>query len=156
MTPWPPPGPDNSIGGRRHTFALPARTESVAYARSRARIRLTRRHVDEETRESAVQVISELAADSVIHAGGDRILCELADRGLRLHVAVHDQGVGPNSPRANPNAHGHPGTAPESGRYESGLPLLVVQALNDAWGVRDTAPGPGRVVWAELPYGVRP
>jgi anti-sigma regulatory factor (Ser/Thr protein kinase) len=151
MTSWPPPGRDRSIGGRRYTFALPARAESVAHARSRTRVSLTRWNVDEETRDSAVQVISELAAQAVIHAGGDTILCELGDHGLRLYVAVHDQGVGPNSPRANPNPGPDPDPAPEWN--ESGCGLLIVQALSDAWGAHATGPGSGRVVWAELPYG---
>jgi anti-sigma regulatory factor (Ser/Thr protein kinase) len=147
MTSWPPPGPDSSIGGRQHTFALPARPESVAYARIRTRSRLTRWNVDEETRDSAVQVISELAAQAVIQAGGDTILCELGDHGLRLYVAVHDQGVGPNSPRANPIPN------PVSEWNESGGGLLIVQALSGAWGAQAVGPGSGRVVWAELPYG---
>lgn len=149
MTSWPPPGRDSSIGGRQYTFALPARAESVAHARSRTRARLTRWNIDEETRHSAVQVISELAAQAVIQAGGDTILCELGDHGLRLHVAVHDQGVGPNSPRANPN----PNPNPESEWNESGCGLLIVQTLSASWGTHATASGSGRVVWAELPYG---
>ncbi|WP_322973317.1 ATP-binding protein [Actinacidiphila soli] len=143
MTQWPP-GPDTGTdGGRRYAFALPARAESVAYARGRTRARLARWNLDAGTRETAALVISELATNAVVHAGGETILCELADHGLRLYVAVHDHGVGPNSPRANPL----PGEA------DSGRGLLVVQCLSDAWGVHDTEPGPGRVVWAELPYG---
>ena len=151
MTSWPPLGPDSSIGGRRYTFALPARPESVVHARSRTRVRLTRWNVDEETRDSAVQVISELVAQAVIQAGGDTILCELGDHGLRLYVAVHDRGVGPNSPRANPDPNPGPDSASEWN--ESGGGLLIVQALSDAWGAHETGPGSGRVVWAELPYG---
>lgn len=76
------------------------------------------------------------------------------DQGLRLCVAVHDQGVGPNSPRANPDPDPGPNPEPEPGLAGSGRGLLVVRALGGSWGVRDARPASGRVVWAELPYGV--
>jgi anti-sigma regulatory factor (Ser/Thr protein kinase) len=153
MTAWPPTGPDTALAGRRYSFALPARARSAAYARSRARARLIQWNADEETREAAVQVLSELAANAVIHADGETIVCELVDHGLRLHIAVHDQGVGPNSPRANPNPGPGPDTGSGPGADEHGRGLLLVQALSDAWGAYANRPGPGHVVWAELSYG---
>jgi anti-sigma regulatory factor (Ser/Thr protein kinase) len=109
------------------------------------RARLTRWNLDADTRDTAALVISELATNAVVHAGGETILCELADHGLRLYIAVHDEGVGPNSPRANPNSGSH--------EADGGRGLLIVQALSEAWGVHAAAPAPGRVVWAELPFG---
>ncbi|MFB9390455.1 ATP-binding protein [Streptomyces coeruleoprunus] len=128
---------------RRFAFELPARAESVSRARRLVSERLLLWGIDEDVRDTAELVVSELFTNAVVHTGSGRVVCELRDRGERLRIAVHDEGrpvTGPGLRTAE---------AEECGRG-----LLLVDAVSSAWGAHDARHGAGRVVWAELVHGV--
>ncbi|MFF4354137.1 ATP-binding protein [Streptomyces sp. NPDC001530] len=123
---------------RRFRFELAAHPGSVAQARRLARTRLSGWAVCEDTCDTAALVISELVTNAIVHAAGERVMCELHDRDDALRIAVRDQGCAPGEP--------HP--SPQRPEEEHGRGLLLVAAVSRAWGVQDT--GPGLLVWAEL------
>ncbi|WP_066956559.1 ATP-binding protein [Streptomyces lushanensis] len=132
---------------RRYGFQLPAHAESVARARQLTRDRLTRWDMDEETRATAVLVVSELVTNAIVHAAGDRVVCEMREGGGRLRISVEDQGYGPTGPQLHDAAE-------DETEGEGGRGLFLVDSLCSGWGAHDTSGyGPGRVVWAELPHG---
>jgi serine/threonine-protein kinase RsbW len=87
--------------------------------------------------DNAVLLVSELVTNAVRHARDTHAIAldlEIGETWLRIEV----QDADPRWPhRRTP------------GRFdESGFGLVLVDALADTWGVRDTATG--KAVWAEL------
>jgi anti-sigma regulatory factor (Ser/Thr protein kinase) len=125
---------------RVRRLVLPAEVQATGLAR-----RVTREavatwgvtHLD----ETAVLLVSELVTNAVLHAKTPaavlRLRLETAEGCLRIEV----QDADPSWP--------HPRTP--AGLDESGFGLVLVDALADKWGVRDTPPG--KTVWAELETG---
>ncbi|MEU3183322.1 ATP-binding protein [Streptomyces sp. NPDC006923] len=128
---------------RRYGFELPARVESVGRARTLTRDRLAQWGVADDTAETAVLVVSELVTNAIVHAAGEHVICEIREGRGHLRIAVEDQGYGPTGPQLHRVSDG-----------EGGRGLLLIDTLCDGWGAHDTSEySPGRVVWAELPYG---
>lgn len=123
---------------RRFRFELAAHPGSVAQARRLTRSRLSGWSVCEDTCDTAALVVSELVTNAIVHAAGQRVVCELHDAEDLVRIAVCDEGCAPGDPR------------PSSGQpdEEHGRGLLLVAAVSRAWGAQDT--GPGLLVWAEL------
>jgi hypothetical protein len=86
--------------------------------------------------DDAQLVVSELATDSVVHAGSPFSVSVRYD-GAAIRISVHDWN--PTLPVLR-----HGGPAARSGRG-----LHLVGALARAWGVEPSADG--KTVWAELP-----
>jgi anti-sigma regulatory factor (Ser/Thr protein kinase) len=124
---------------RRFRFELAAHPGSVAQARRLTRARLARWSVCEDTCDTATLVVSELVTNAIVHAAGERVVCELHDADDLVRIAVRDEGCAP----------GEPCVSPELPDEEHGRGLLLVSAVSRAWGAQDT--GPGLLVWAELP-----
>jgi hypothetical protein len=96
--------------------------------------------VCEDTCETATLVVSELVTNAIVHAAGERVVCELHDGDDLVRIAVRDEGCAPGEP--------HP--SPQRPEEEHGRGLLLVAAVSRAWGAQDT--GPGLLVWAELEH----
>ncbi|GAA2247063.1 hypothetical protein GCM10010145_12720 [Streptomyces ruber] len=137
----PHPAPRSSH--RTAAFDLSATPSSVAAARRTVRVLLEAWGVDDDTGDNAVLVVSELVTNALTHTGSVRIVCRLSWTGRRLRVEVEDQNGGGPLPLRR-----EPGDDDQHGRG-----LLLVGALSRDWGVRDTACGSGRVVWAEPASG---
>ncbi|MER6530452.1 ATP-binding protein [Streptomyces sp. NPDC001508] len=139
-----PDGPDPLASGSQppghvHALDLPATPASVAAARRAVRALLTGWGTDEEVRDNAVLVTSELVTNAVTHSASERIACRLHSTAGRLRIEVEDQNRAAALPaprRPDPND-------------QSGRGLLLVEALSRDWGVTGT-PRSARVVWAEL------
>lgn len=122
------------------SFALAPRPGSAAQARRLAGAQLVGWDIDEDARDAAALVVSELVTNAIVHTASHRIICELCTRPGTLRIAVRDEGWGSGAPRP-----AHRGPDDEHGRG-----LLLVEAVSRAWGVRDEGPGVGCTVWAEL------
>ena len=117
--------------------ALPAAGQAAGMARRRVHDALALwglRHLD----ETATLLVSELVGNAVRHASTDRSRLELRLEvaGTWLRIEVSDGDPRPPQPRA------------PSGLEESGFGFVLVEALADKWGVRETATG--KAVWIEL------
>ncbi|WP_443043464.1 ATP-binding protein [Streptomyces sp. NBC_00358] len=123
---------------RRFRFELAAHPGSVAQARRLTRSRLSGWAVCEDTCDTAALVVSELVTNAIVHAAGQRVVCELHDADDLVRIAVCDEGCAPGEP--------HP--SPQRPDEEHGRGLLLVAAVSRAWGAQDT--GPGLLVWAEI------
>lgn len=123
---------------RRFRFELAAHPGSVAQARRLTRSRLSGWAVCEDACDAATLVVSELVTNAIVHAAGQRVVCELQDVGDLVRIAVCDEGCAPGEPRPSPRR-------PDE---EHGRGLLLVAAVSRAWGAQDT--GPGLLVWAEI------
>lgn len=90
--------------------------------------------------DDARLIIAELASNAALHgfvAGRDfRVLLTVTGDTLRIEVA---DARGERLPRL----------LEQSGEYESGRGLLLVEALATRWGVRH-GPFPRKTVWAEI------
>jgi anti-sigma regulatory factor (Ser/Thr protein kinase) len=88
--------------------------------------------------DTAVLLVSELVTNAVRHARTEasEMWLRLEIEGNWLHIEVEDADPRWLQPRTL--------TGPE----ESGLGLVLVDALADKWGVRETASG--KAVWADL------
>ncbi|HUK70797.1 MAG TPA: ATP-binding protein [Streptosporangiaceae bacterium] len=87
--------------------------------------------------ETATLLVSELVSNAVRHAATGLVVelaLEAGGRWLRIEVA--DADPHPPLPRA------------PAALDESGFGFVLIEALADKWGVRETATGKG--VWAEL------
>ncbi|MFK0023774.1 ATP-binding protein [Streptomyces sp. NPDC090798] len=122
-------------------FALPATPASVGMARRDVRESLAGWGIDPENRDNAILVTSELVTNALTHTASEWIVCRVHIAQERLHIEVEDQHRGWSLP-----AQRRPGPDDQGGRG-----LLLVGALSSDWGVRDTADGSGRIVWAVLP-----
>jgi anti-sigma regulatory factor (Ser/Thr protein kinase) len=107
-------------------------TAAVTSARD-ARVAVLALPLDEERKERAVLIVSELAANAILHAGGVLSLRVQHDqRRVRLEVAD-----------ASPVLPGPVKVSTMSGRG-----LQLIEALAEAWGAERRSGG--KIVWAEL------
>jgi anti-sigma regulatory factor (Ser/Thr protein kinase) len=116
---------------------LPAAGQSPGLARQVAREVLASWQLTHLT-DTAVLLISELVTNAVLHArtGGSALALHLELHGVWLRIEVHDGDLRGPEPRV------------PSELDESGFGFVIVDALADKWGVRETAAG--KAVWAEL------
>jgi anti-sigma regulatory factor (Ser/Thr protein kinase) len=115
------------------SFSLPPLPESVQAARARMR-GLVGSWADEETRQAAILLLSEVVTNAVRHAPG-RVHVSVTLVRDRLHARVRDQS--PRLPMGR-EADEHGGR---------GIELLGV--LSRRWGVQEH-PGNGKTVWFEV------
>lgn len=132
---------DTHAEQRREAFELPSCASSVAEARHRTLSRLAAWCVQEETRDNAALILSELFTNAVVHSACSTVLCELVDDRQRQRLQVRVRG-------------GQGCGAPEPGRLapeeEHGRGLMLVEALSTAWGIEDGGQERGWSVWAHL------
>src|SRR6266581_1513112 len=117
--------------------ALPAAGQAAGMARRRVRDALASWSLV-HLEETATLLVSELVGNAVRHARTDesRLELRLEAAGTWLRIEVSDGDRRPPQPRA------------PSGLEESGFGFVLVEALADKWGVRETATG--KAVWIEL------
>jgi anti-sigma regulatory factor (Ser/Thr protein kinase) len=120
-------------------FELPARGESVREARRHVRAYLRAHGSDDDTCETAVLLVSELATNAVRHAAGSAFICRVSAGGGLIRLEVEDHGGTPAQPRRR-----EPGPSDVDGRG-----LLLVDALCEEWDVTPGGHG-GRIVRAVL------
>jgi anti-sigma regulatory factor (Ser/Thr protein kinase) len=116
---------------------LPPADRSPGLARRVARDALTSWQLTHLT-DTVVLLISELVTNAVLHAktGGSGPTLHLEFHGTWLRIEVHDADLRAPEPRV-------PSTLDESG-----FGFVIVDALADKWGVRETPAG--KAVWAEF------
>ncbi|MDQ1035532.1 anti-sigma regulatory factor (Ser/Thr protein kinase) [Streptomyces sp. V3I8] len=139
--PWGRLPADEPPQHRSGAFGVPPIPASVGLARRNVRELLSAWGTDPEACDNAVLVTSELVTNALTHTASKWVVCRLRTDGHRLHLEVEDQNRGlaiPAQRTAGPDDQG-------------GRGLLLVGTLSSDWGVRDTAHGSGRVVWAVLP-----
>jgi serine/threonine-protein kinase RsbW len=121
---------------RARQMSLPASGRAAGLARRATREVLVSWHVA-HLEETAVLLVSELVANVVRHArttSGMRLRLEIAGPFLRIEVQDGDPcWPQPRTP---------------TGLDQSGFGFVLVDALADKWGVRQTSSG--KAVWAEL------
>ncbi|MEU0740803.1 ATP-binding protein [Streptomyces sp. NPDC006134] len=145
MSPHTPPlphPPDAAHRKRTQWLELPARADSVTAARRSLEARLTAWRVPGDARADAALLLSELAANAVVHTSSSCILCGIGmigDACLRIEVHDHDRR------RRRLPRGGVPGVDAESGRG-----LFLVERLATAWGVGRSRLTGGNAVWATL------
>ena len=88
--------------------------------------------------DAAVLLVSELVTNAVRHArtGGSVLALRLETAGPWLRIEVHDADPRLPEPRT------------PAGDDESGFGFVLIEALADKWGVRETTVG--KAIWAEL------
>jgi anti-sigma regulatory factor (Ser/Thr protein kinase) len=122
------------------TLGLPACGSSVSQARHRVRSFLAAHGCGEDTCDTAVLLVSELATNTVRHTASPAIICTVWLDTERVRIAVEDSG--------NVLAGL---TFRESDCEEvNGRGLLLVSELSVKWGVSTGRDGTGQVVWADL------
>lgn len=89
-----------------------------------------------ESADAVELLVSELATNAVVHAGGSRLRVRVLDRGLRLRIEVSDGSV--TLPVARPAA-----VNAEHGR---GLAMVDVLAVDAGCDVADA----GKTAWFEM------
>jgi serine/threonine-protein kinase RsbW len=125
---------------RRLLMTLPASSESVRTARHATRVVLSAWRLS-PLEESAVLVVSELLTNAVRHARDtDAIELDLHATRAWLRIEIQDRDRQWPRPRVLDELS------------ESGLGFVLIDALVDKWGVRETETG--KAVWAEL--GIQP
>ncbi|MEU9287412.1 ATP-binding protein [Streptomyces sp. NPDC048275] len=134
-----PPG--DAYPRRAGVLVLPAAPASVGMARRYVRESLGEWGASQEWCDNAVLVTSELVTNALTHTASERIVCRLRIADGLLHIEVEDQNRGwtlPERRQPEPDDQG-------------GRGLLLVGVLSSDWGVRDSADGSRRIVWAVLP-----
>ena len=86
--------------------------------------------------DEALLVVTELAANAVLHAGSSYAVRISSSPGL-LRIEVSDDDPGTPEPQ------------PFSSTAETGRGIVLVSAIATSWGIR-TDGGAGKVTWAEL------
>ncbi|MGW1894053.1 ATP-binding protein [Streptomyces sp. NPDC002004] len=109
--PLPLPGPRTLIPHHplKAQFTLPAQEALVGCLRSAARAVLTRWHLSEEERESALLIVGELAANAAVHGRSEMSLRLVLTEGtLGIIVGDHGESVPSHRPAADddPDEHG--------------------------------------------------
>lgn len=123
---------------RNAALDLPQDLAGVRQARRFVTDTLTRWDLDDLADEASV-VVTELAANAVIHARSEYVVrLVVTPHAVRIEVCDH----GPGTPEPQPPTPGS----------ESGRGLFLVSSLSASWGVDRTDDG-DKVVWSEL---VRP
>jgi anti-sigma regulatory factor (Ser/Thr protein kinase) len=124
------------LGGRVRRRSLQPSLGSARIAREFVRQTCRDWHVDEDVRDDAELVATELVSNVVDHAG-TRCVITITHQSPLLRIEVEDF---------------YPCSIPTSPRVDlaasRGRGLLVVAGLSTAWGVRDLADG--KSVWAVL------
>ncbi|MFI2433352.1 ATP-binding protein [Streptomyces sp. NPDC018693] len=129
---------------RTATLHITGTREGFAEARDFTHRTLDRWELGQCT-EDAVTVVTELAANAVLHAlpdvpaGGADVRLRLSVRSSHLVCAVTDQS---DTPPVYPS--------PDDSLLEHGRGLHIVEALSEHWGWTRRAPL-GKTVWAMLP-----
>ena len=122
------------------TCDLRPTTASVPRARHFVARTLREWHLDDDVTSVAMLLASEVVTNAIVHARSKAFLrVQVADGTLR--VEVHDGTRQLPTPR-QPDLHA-----------ESGRGLMLVDAYSSVWGT--SAAGAGKVVWFEVPTGVR-
>ncbi|MFF7982863.1 ATP-binding protein [Streptomyces sp. NPDC007901] len=135
------PPPELTSSARRVDFVLPAAAASVAEARRRVRRHLGTWHLDSDSRDTAVLVVSELFTNAVLHSNGQAVTCVLAVAEGQLFIQVEDGNTEQTTPKPR-----HVPVHDEGGRG-----LMLVEAVSRRWGVsRSEDRGGGWIVWATL------
>ncbi|MFD9243171.1 SpoIIE family protein phosphatase [Streptomyces sp. NPDC059556] len=124
----------------RRTLMTVAQAEPERIAAAREQVRqLLHDWRDEDQRDSAVLMVSEMVTNVLVHTDGDALLvAEVAcgEKARRLRVEVSDGSDELPHKR-------HPGEMASSGRG-----LVLMEMLADAWGVDPR--GDGKAIWFEL------
>jgi DNA-binding NarL/FixJ family response regulator len=103
---------------------------------ARAFVRRTLEEWRMANRDEAMLVVTELAANAVLHAGSSyRVRLSSSPGLLRIEVSDCDAGT--------------PEPQPFSSTAESGRGIVLVSAIATSWGI-ETAGSDGKVTWAEL------
>jgi DNA-binding NarL/FixJ family response regulator len=103
---------------------------------ARAFVRRTLEEWRVANRDEAMLIVTELAANAVLHAGSSYRVRLSASPGL-LRIEVSDGDAGTPEPQ------------PFSSTAESGRGIVLVSAIATSWGI-ETAGADGKVTWAEL------
>ena len=122
---------------RARSVTLPAAAQSAGLARRATREALVLWALG-RLEQTAALLVSELVGNAVRHARAGAVGLELRLEtcGGRLRIEVHDPDPRPPRPRTPAELD------------ESGFGFVLIQALADRWGVRETANG--KAVWVEL------
>lgn len=128
-------GDGGATGVTSRSLVLPPDPAVVRRARGVVEDMCRAVDLDEDTRETAVLLVSETVTNAVVHACGDATLAVSAAAGV-VRVEVGDRNSG------RPRLGGHDPAA------SSGRGLEIVGLLARRWGVRDEPPG--KVVWFEV------
>jgi serine/threonine-protein kinase RsbW len=124
---------------RNVQMTLPKADDAVRLARHATRSALAGWQLA-QLEEAAILLVSELVTNAVRHARDTRaVALRLRATGTWLRIEIHDGD--PRWPRPRTPA----------ACDESGFGLVLVDALADKWGVRES--GTGKAVWAELDAG---
>jgi anti-sigma regulatory factor (Ser/Thr protein kinase) len=116
---------------------LPPTAESASLARWLVND-LLKDLVDEDTRDTAALLTTELVSNAIRHTR-DELGITVRLSGGRLRVGVSD------------SSHRRPQLVQVGTRDTSGRGLHLVDALAERWGVEPDARGLGKTVWFELP-----
>ena len=121
----------------RGWWRFPVDPHAPGAARSRVRRACAGWDVEDDAREAAEIVVTELVTNAVEHAASPAVVVVTRDDGT-LRLAVRDFDTAPLPDVRLPG--------PESAR---GRGLAMVAALSQAWGV--CPHGDGKTIWSELP-----
>ncbi|HEY6745139.1 MAG TPA: ATP-binding SpoIIE family protein phosphatase [Mycobacteriales bacterium] len=123
-------------GGSTLRRTLPPTAESASVARWLVND-LLKSLVDEDTRDTAALLTTELVSNAIRHTR-DELVVSVRVAGGRLRVGVAD------------SSHRRPQLVQVGRRDTSGRGLHLVEAMADRWGVDPDERGLGKTVWFEL------